>query len=311
MTVRGVVGPQILISPNIDLYGSKARVSALADYVELAALLGKTVTRADLADLIADNDWTLRPTRGYVVASEVDEDPLAWADSVFAILDERSSVLAEKYPFEFKRNALKWRDSALRPIDSSYVSLLAITSAHAFSIDTSVNVEGLLERIVADTLRSMGLGVASVGVTDRKGGFVEAVQQAGLELGLAPDPDPRPRSVSAKDEGVDTVAGLVWRDGRRGGHFLFIGQVTVGKSDTWKSKLKEPEGKKWAGYLREDLFPQAFLAIPHHVEAQHVTWMMASDAGVVIDRLRIVLKKPPNSSDEVLVIEGLLACDIE
>ena len=47
-----------MIEPDPDWYGSYARRSAIADYLELLALAGKSLTVEDLADRIRDNRWT-------------------------------------------------------------------------------------------------------------------------------------------------------------------------------------------------------------------------------------------------------------
>ena len=45
---------------NIDAYGTYARASALADYVEVAAWSRGSYSEATLADVIKDNDWVRR-----------------------------------------------------------------------------------------------------------------------------------------------------------------------------------------------------------------------------------------------------------
>lgn len=47
-----------MIEPSVDWYGSYARRSAVADFLELAALEGKTLSSEGLADLIRDNRWS-------------------------------------------------------------------------------------------------------------------------------------------------------------------------------------------------------------------------------------------------------------
>lgn len=141
-----------------------------------------------------------------------------------------------------------------------------------------------LEAIVARTLENRGLRVSRMGLHDRaKLSFVEAVVKGGRLLGLEPMPDPLPRKTSAKDAGVDTLAGLTWMDGRRGGQWLFIGQATVGQSGTWERKLSDPIPGIWADYMQEPLDPQAFLAVPHHVDGDHLEHLTKSRRGLILD----------------------------
>jgi hypothetical protein len=141
-----------------------------------------------------------------------------------------------------------------------------------------------------------------MGAIDRsERSFVRSVVAGGESLGLQPMTDPLPRKASAKDAGVDTLAGLTWADGRRGGQWLFIGQATVGQSGTWEGKLNEPVPAIWADYMQEPLEPAAFLAVPHHVEGDHLEVLTKSRRGLVLDRLRIcVFMNSPLAAERVL-----------
>lgn len=300
-----------LIEPDIDRYGEDARVSALADYVELASLAGHRVTRAGLQDLIVDNEWVRRPIRRYLQTDDVDDDPESWADAVFTMFSEREGQLGDLYPFIERGKALRLKEPGFSRSESPYISLLAVTVVHAWSLPCAVSPESTLEAIVASTLGMMGVAAVNIGATDRGTGFVDAVRAGGIALGLRPMPNPRPRSKSAKDAGVDTLAGIVWRDKRPAGHWLFIGQVTIAQSQHWKQKLTQPEPPRWAKYMQESMHPQPFLAVPHHAQDDHIRELMESQRGIVVDRLRLVKNKPANTADERTLIAAMLSAIVE
>jgi hypothetical protein len=304
-----VPGGSGLVEPDIDIYGNRARASALADYLEVAALFKRRVTRAALEDLVEDNEWVERPRR-QVFLPDQGEDPATWGEAVFNVLTEREERLGDKYPFTQRAHALVLTDPALDARSSAYVALLALTVVHAWQLITPVPPESTLEEVVVSVLTDMGLSCVNIGATDRGSGFVDALKSGGVALGLQPMENPTPRSRRAKDEGVDTLAGVVWRDGRPAGQWLLIGQVTVAQSHNWKLKIKEPEPNKWAAYLQEPLAPTAFLAVPHHAEEEHLRELLASRLGIMIDRLRLVAHKPGNSPNEIALIDALLSATV-
>lgn len=300
-----------IVEINIDCYGQNARVSALADFLEIAALKGVRVTRAALQDIIVDNEWVTRPQRRFHLPDEITEDPESWSDAAYRMISDRSNQIGEPYPFEERGKALKLKDPSFDPLESCYISLLAITAVHAWNIQCETAAESVLEDIVARTLDAMGLSSANIGATDRGTGFLSALSSGASALGLRAHPNPTPRSVAAKDVGVDTLAGIVWRDNRVAGQWLMLGQVTVAQSQYWAQKLNQPEPARWADFLQEHLHPQVFLAVPHHVQDDHLRDLMASRRGLIIDRLRLVAKKPRNSTDEKVVIQALLDAHVD
>lgn len=310
MTGEALSNP-VLIEPDIDRYGQDARVSALADFLELAALAGYRITTAALQDVIVDNEWVRRPLRRYLLPEDVEDDPESWADAVFSMIGERGAQLGELYPFEVRRRSVAMKDPTFTREDSPYLSLLAITTVHACGIDAPVSAEATLEEVVANTLAHLGISAVNIGATDRGTGFVKALHDGARALDLWAMQDPRPRSARAKDVGVDTLGGFVWRDHRQAGHWLIIGQVTAAQSQHWAMKLAQPQPARWATYLQELLHPQVFLAVPHHVQDDHLRDLMESRRGVVIDRLRIVANKPDNTIAERSLIRAMLDTRIE
>src|SRR5450759_3429280 len=92
------------LEPNINAYGTYARVEALADWLEVAALVGRRVTRAQLEDMIADNGWTeLSPQQLYLAdGAEESATPEAWVEAVLTTLNRRQDILRERWPYEIR-----------------------------------------------------------------------------------------------------------------------------------------------------------------------------------------------------------------
>jgi hypothetical protein len=63
--------------------------------------------------------------------------------------------------------------------------------------------------------------------------------------------------------------------------------------------------------MQEPLDPQAFLAVPHHVEGDHLVLMTKSRRGLILDRLRLCPFMGSTSSEERALIEQLLRVVIE
>lgn len=295
------------IAINIDAYGSYARHSALADYLEVAVILGRRVTKASLARAIEDNGWAQLPRRQFQTLTNINDDPDAWADSTFSLLRQRRRILKLEYPFDVSQQSLS-RNAPRGLHDYGYLVLLAIAVLHAWQIEpvSNLRLPDMLEALVARALEARGLTVVQMGVHDRdKKSFVEAVVLGGQRLGLEPMTDPRPKKASAKDAGIDTLAGLTWEDGRQAGQWLFIGQATIGQSGTWERKLLEPAPDLWAGYMREPLVPLAFLAVPHHVDDEHLEFLTEARRRLVLDRLRLSSLIRPLQREEVMLIDQL------
>lgn len=285
--------PTPLIDPKIDIYGTDGRTAALADLVEFRAAKGRGMSVADLADLISEMGWTSRPSRQLIMTEDDDDaaDPLA--SQAFSLLEERREVLRDRYPFEFALGQLRLKtgtDLASNP----YFALLSIAIAHAWKVPCgSVTPQAALESMVADAF-GVRLSAVGLGTGDRNGrSFVENLREGASAIGLVASANPTPRRVRAKDAGVDTLAGYIWPD-RRPGHWVMVGQVTCGQTDTWAAKLSEPKPAIWKAYLQEPLTPQRFLAVPHHVDSRFFLYLHQQDEGLIVDRLRLasVLETP-------------------
>ena len=310
-------------TPEFDTYGPYARASLLADYVELLALKGRPVKRASLADFLVDSDWKLEhfkliqspesdlldgESRGL---SEQLDEASEMASIVFRQMDERCDVLADLYPFEVTDEAVAL-GSRIDLDVSAYAVVLALTIAHAFNVRSIQRPAELFERTVMKVLRARGLLSAGLAVHRRKGkSFPAALEAACQQVGLKAAPDAVPRRVWAHDEGVDILCHLDWEDDLRPGTWGFIGQVTVGKSDSWSTKIKEPSPSEWKIFIGTRIPPSAFLAVPHHVERRTMDWLTSKGDAVVLDRLRLVRFKDEIEADEREIIQAVIREDVE
>lgn len=310
------------ISPELDAYGTYARASALADWLELAAWQGRRVTRAQLEDLIYDNNWTTKRPQQFLMveqpAHSENEDadfypevPELWSEAVLALLQERADLLKDAWPFQIEGD---WQLVAKDDLsqDCPYLALLCMTVAHAWKLRTSTNATILIEETVSRALSSKGWHVISMGTGDRSGlSFQDNLASAATELGL-PILDPAlPAKLHAKDGGVDTLTFIGWSDCRLAGQWLSIGQVTIMKSDGWHMKIGEPRPDHWAKYFLQPLLPARFLAVPHHVEKYHLEYLVGSDTGAVIDRLRLTMSLAETTERERQLVREVFECQVD
>lgn len=291
---------------------------------ELLALKrkGREVRRSIVADFLTDNDWNLElidlPADGQPDAelattlSDVSDDAGSAASIVFDQLMERHDVLMRRYPFEVSERGVSVR-SDFDHESSSYVAALALTIAHAFGVLPLKQVTPLFERMVTAVLRRRGLRSVCLAEIRRSGqSFEDALTAACAEVGLKAVPNAAPTLAHAHDEGVDVLCHLGWDDGKlRTGTWGFIGQATVGRSDSWFRKIQEPSPGPWARRLGAGVSPLPFLAVPHHVEQPTMEKLTADGDAVVLDRLRLVRFKGDVDGDEQDVIRAVAGEDIE
>lgn len=301
-----------MIEPDIDAYGSLARASSLADYIELLALRKKGCTREQLADLVEDR-WNLkRKGMVFVPGEDLDEDGSdGYAEQAFSCLDERSDLLGDKYPFEFAGPRLKLRGSVDPTLDP-YISLLSITLAHAFRIHTAPGPELVFEDVLGAALAVHGMKVAKFGALAReaKNNFADGLMAAGEILQVPTDPQAVVHPAYANDGGVDIIGHLSWRD-RRLGRWVFIGQATCASSEEWKAKIQEPRDSTWSRFLQDEVPPIAFLGVPHHVEASTLRLLVTSNERIVVDRLRLRAMLDEVTAEEKSIIKSIMTAEVQ
>ncbi len=304
-----------MIEPNPDWYGTYARHSALADYLELASIAGYVYAREDLADLIRDSGWTNRLRErmhdtsqdGYVdgdLAAENDEASLRAGETI-ELLVERQEMLETRYPFDLDdRLRLEFRGRSDQT--DPYLAILAISVAHATKLDTPVKPFRAFEQTIVDLLNEYEWPTANLGSRERSGGgFAEVLREACAEVGLQARPEESTYRTFAHDEGTDTVSNL-WPSDSRPGGVQVVGQVTCARSDQWDRKMSEPKPKQWSRWLGTYLLPASFLAVPHHVEHSSRTYLLQRNEADLLDRLRIASVKKGISAAEGRILQDVL-----
>jgi hypothetical protein len=311
-----------VITPRKDAYGPEADRSNLADYLELLALDGKILRRAELADFLKESKWDVRSRELYQSGGEdvepsedaedggVDTSPseLAAAD-IFEILRLRADTLKDHYPFIVSEAHLTLRDD-LCDAQRAYLALLAVTAAHHYGValgDDGLHAERVFEECVAQAMHDHGLLTVDSGQAGREGGgFAELVRKVADAIRLVSAPEEAIFRTHAKEEGVDTVSHLCWGD-QRSGHWVFIGQATCARSNEWEAKIEEPRPEQWSELLTCAVPPLAYLAVPHHVEDVQLDALSRNHGRLVLDRLRLARHLGPLSQSQTAVLDAVRA----
>jgi hypothetical protein len=305
------------IGPDANIYGTYAKISALADFVEVCTLKNVRVTRARLADLILDNRWQLRDLMVGPEDEDIDESLGAAqdlardaADRVFAMLKERADTLGALYPFHVEAEQLVL-DPAFDIGDSTYVAMLAITIAHAFGFSDEPAPTQVLEDVVEDVLQTqIRLAINFGRIRRETNPFEKALEAACPSIRLVAAPKSAWRSKRAQDENVDSIAHIHWGDDRAG-TWSVIGQVTCARSDEWEGKLDEPKAATWALFLGVAPDPLVFLAVPHHVERGHLARLVQGARGIVLDRLRLARDRSKIADAERALVEQMMQAELD
>lgn len=314
---------------SVDVYGSDARHSATADFVELLALTGRTVTLAELADFLSDSSVLLRRTRYSTHLGAADDDAIDLGDSgeaplgadplepsrdaarrVLDVLGQRSRILGSDYPFEVGEEGVRSKDRK-KSRSNPYVALLAVATAHAYALDVGVDIEDAFEDTVARAVRTRIPRTAAFGAAKRAGrSFAETLTAIGREIRVPVTTEAVLLSVNTQDGGADTLSHLDWGDDRTG-RWTYVGQVTCARSDDWEKKVNEAKRGRWKLLLGNDLRPTAYLAVPHHVEDLTLQRLLQETQSLVLDRLRLVRHLKPLSSVERKIANAVLGTPVE
>lgn len=298
------------LEANVDLYGVSAQRSCLADFLELEAISGRRPSESHLADYIEDAEWTVLSDERFFEPSLGVAPPRSYgsvevAKQVLSTIAARLDMLGEdRYPFRIERGRVIYvgNDDRLSP----YLALLAITVAHAYSIEVPTSPEEILPRTVSGVLAELGLRAVCFSDLREDYPFVDAISLAGEALLLDATPEEGLRSVNVNDAGGDVVAAVGWGD-HRPGAWAFVGQVTCGKSESWRKKAFEPSRTSWELFLNTRIRPLRFLAVPHHAEPQHFQWLVQETEGIILDRVRLGMFKETVTEEERACCEAVFA----
>jgi hypothetical protein len=301
--------------PKFGAYGTYGDASLLADYLELLALQDKPMSKAELADLIADSSmtsWRARDEELFTPAGSSsekteEEEEQDGADRVFSFFSERERLLGTDYPFTLAADRLVRRVSPT-PV-SPYLALLAITVAHAYEVVTLEPPTIAFEAFVAAAVQ--GRCVDTINFAAMRGryrSFDDALEAEGPSIGLQPTPSAIVRKRKAVDEKGDILGHLDWHDARPD-TWTWIGQATCAKTNEWEQKIEETSDIHWQGYLGLVVPPSVFLAVPHHADAEHRRYVTSRSQRVLLDRLRLATARTDVSDVEVDIYEAVSAVD--
>lgn len=279
------------------VYGKDLRLSCLADFLELeAAIRGRSRSEADLADDIANNEWRrlLEPryTGGGMEessqAGELQDESRERAAEVLSVIEQRAELLGQTYPFQLADQRLLRREA-----NGSYLWFLFVSMSHGLGVPDAPDSTVEFEKVVAGALTFAGIPAITVGTVAGSGDFAEKVRSIANEFaGLVPTLDQAIHSVSQNDGGIDTFGMLRCGRDRRHAQWAFVGQSTVGQTESWKTKIHEPLPPFWQRVFGGRIIPIAFFATPHHIPNDYLHKLAADHDRCIFDRIRLASWTP-------------------
>lgn len=288
---------------NPDLQGADLRHSCLADHLEFQAIIGgSSFSEKELADRIENSSWLRILSPRLSTDPAINHDKLSLGDyqdkcldvaqQIFGLIDQRQQILGDAYPFE-RKNFSKIH---LKHEEGSYLWLLALSLAHGHNLALSEFPHRSFETAVTAAINGVGMDAFNIG-TATGGSFDETLGQIqGHFSCLAATPDNVRRSLSANDGGGDTIAMLPIENDVRHGHWIFVGQSTVGKSDSWCKKIHEVKTEMWRNSFADRVIAIPFFATPYHVSDHYLQLLVNNEQRCIWDRLRLCQFLTPDGS---------------
>lgn len=208
--------------------------------------------------------------------------------SALKIIERRSSILKDRYPFEINEYAVVFHSERL---NFGYTYLLAISrpsylatwQSHSPTQEDADLFEDFVARVLEVYLgsNSHALAFGWPSKLGRPQEFHKAIEwlagKMGIEAGSAFRPPRR------KDGGVDVVAWKGFGD-KRSGFPTYLVQCTLQRD--FLPKSRDIDLRLWAGWLEMDRDPIAILAVPKTVSPGEL-WNEISANAIVFDRIRL------------------------
>lgn len=314
----------------LDRYGNEARFSHLADLLELEALQAicqRSISKYDLADFIQDSGFVVSLKSLWSIPQEdlfspVEEDDLNLteampeADRVFSLINERSIILGESYPFIVENDCVRLKSAIPESVHFPYLELLDLTLSHAYSSETydGRNPRDKFEEVCLVAFKALGYQVAGLMRQEGASNFEQRLSAAANQLGtVSLASDGVITRARQQDAGVDLLAIHDFPGDLRAGRHMWIGQATCGKSDSWDKKRSEPKPKKWGLMTRSTLHPVRALMVPQHADPNYLKELAEGEDSPVFDRLRLCCQAEEEVSDGKItkVVGGFLRFEIE
>jgi hypothetical protein len=220
--------------------------------------------------------------------------------SALKVIERRSAILKNKYPFEINEYAVVFHTERL---NCGYTYLLATSrpsySANWQSQSPTHEEADLFEDFVADVLKDY-LGSSSNALAfgwpsklGRPQEFHKAIEWLAGKMGIEPGHAYRPPR--RKDGGVDVVAWKGFGD-KRSGFPIYLVQCTLQRDFVIKSR--EIDLRLWSGWLEMDRDPLVILAVPKTIPPGEV-WNEISANAIILDRIRLTENCNFDNSPEV------------
>ncbi|WP_421425245.1 hypothetical protein [Agrobacterium rosae] len=272
--------------------GHSVKVSKDADQAELVALRFGTSRAASgvrddaIADSLEDS---------YSVENGLEEE--AWqshetsmdtaSSQIIEELDRRAKALDVHYPFALNGDVLSYKQSDTLVYEFLLCTSLSPSLTQGEFKEFPRQFERLATVLTADFL-GPNTGHCHVGFPNLHKRFKRAVSVAisnSGELRWRPDddlPDAGPRQ---GDEGVDYI---IWKDfgcGRAIGQPFYFGQCACGND--WDTKLNDVSDRFFKWFSKLKVSPAKVFAVPFVIPENKLK-EVARDAGIVMDRLRLV-----------------------
>jgi hypothetical protein len=213
-------------------------------------------------------------------------------NSAFLKLQNRKSLLGEKYPFVVTNEYIHQTNSPTFPI---YLTFLALSGPGPLRQMPAWNLNAaakIMERVVescfatffgSDTL-SVNFGFPSE--VNRPSEFGEAVRWLSEKTGIPVGSGYRPARY--KDGGVDIFVWKAFQDKNPGVPILLL-QCTI--QEKFADKIGDVDRRLWASWLSSDIDPIVGLCVPNAVSSSEI-WDEVTTRGLLFDRIRLVAMAP-------------------
>lgn len=243
------------------------------DYVELIALFsnGSYITRDGLLDRLQDEgilEIEDTPENLNEIGSDVGEqrdNQEAWITDVFRVLEERSLLFAEKYPFAFENNNLILKEQ-LSYKQELYLMLLLSSNLNLFTkVQAKLTSEFevvsyyVLKAFLPNSAVIKGFGENTEYTGNAKAKITALAQD--LKLEIDEYELNRIPNENVKERGLDVIGWIPFAD-KNPNFIAVLGQCACGKE--WFKK--QSETKRYEAYLKfYKLTPIHCLFIPYSI----------------------------------------------
>ncbi len=281
------------------LRGHFQKISKDADQAELVAIIGgkSRATSGVRDDAIADSledNYSAEDEAGEEAWQSLETSMDTASSQILEELERRAQALGPLYPFSLEGDVLTYLESS----SLIYEFLLCTSLSPSLTTGEYRHFPRKFERLAA-VLTADFLGPNTshchIGFPNVHKRFKKAVKVAidgSGELRWQPDDDLPDEGPRQGDEGVDYIIWKSFGCGRSIGQPFYFGQCACGND--WDTKLNDVSNAfyKWFSPLK--VTPAKVFAVPFVIPDSKLK-EVARDAGIVMDRLRLV--KAANSGN--------------